>query len=41
MTGKKKPLNYPETYQLRVSKKLKEKLIKKDSREIRKILNNL
>jgi hypothetical protein len=41
MTGKEKKMNYPETYLIRVNKKLKNKLKKIGSKKIRKYLENL
>jgi hypothetical protein len=41
MTGKEKTMNYPEVYQVRVSKELKEKLKKIDSKKIRKTLEEI
>jgi hypothetical protein len=41
MTGKHKKMNYPETYVLRIDKKLKQKLKKIGSRKVREHLNKL
>lgn len=41
MTGKEKKLNYPETYLIRVDKKLKQKLKKIGSKKIRAYLNKI
>jgi hypothetical protein len=38
MTGKNKKNNYPETYLIRINKKLKEKLKKMGSKKIRALL---
>mgnify|MGYP001206084666 CR=1 FL=1 len=41
MTGKDKKMNYPETYLIRIDKKLKEKLKKIGSKKVREYLNKL
>jgi len=41
MTGKSKKMNYPETYLIRVSKKLKEKLKKKGTKKVREHLKKI
>lgn len=41
MTGKDKPMNYPEVYLIRINKKLKERLKKLGSKKVRKHLEKL
>jgi len=41
MTGKEKKMNYPETYLIRVDKKLKDKLKKIGTKKVRKILEEV
>lgn len=41
MTGKEKEMNYPEIYLIRVNKKLKSKLKKIGSKEIREHLEKI
>lgn len=41
MTGKDKKMNYPETYLIRVSKNLKEKLKKIKTERVRRHLEKL
>ena len=41
MTGKDKKMNYPETYMIRVDKKLKLKLKKLGSRKVREYLKKI
>ena len=38
MTGKNKKMNYPEVYLIRIDKKLKQKLKKLGSKEVREYL---
>lgn len=38
MTGKNKKNNYPETYLIRIDRKLKERLKKMGSKKVREIL---
>lgn len=41
MTGKEKKMNYPETYLIRINKKLKSKLKKIGSKKVRKYLEKI
>ena len=41
MTGKEKKMNYPDTYLIRIDKKLKEKLKKLGSKRIREHLKKI
>lgn len=41
MTGKGKKMNHPEIYQVRVNKKLKDKLKKLGSTKVREYLNKI
>lgn len=41
MTGKDKKMNYPETYLIRVDKKLKQKLKNIDPKKVREHLKKL
>jgi len=41
MTGKEKEMNYPETYLIRIDKKLKQKLKKLGSKKVREYLERI
>jgi len=41
MTGENKKMNYPETYLIRINKKLKEKLKKLGSKKVREHLKKI
>jgi len=41
MTGKEKKMNYPETYLIRIDKKLKKKLKKLGSKKVRTHLKKI